>query len=121
MLSKSLYPRLPGRTRTRLAMAAVSAVAGAVMLMLPDIAGAQSPSDPTGMTTRSEIADYLGQTFDEEPVAAGIASNGSVIEVFTSPEGGSWTIILTSPDGSSQVMAVGEAWLSLMKLKGEGI
>ena len=90
------------------------------LLLVPAGAGAQSPSDPTGMTTRSDIADYLGQTYDEAPVAGGLAANGAVIEVFSSPDGESWSLVMTFPDGRSQVVAVGETWLSLLKAKGEG-
>lgn len=91
------------------------------LLITPTTTVAQSRSDPTGMTTRGEIADYLGQSFHEEPVAGGLATNGTLLEVFTSPNGESWTIILTRPDGSSQVVAVGETWLELRRVKGEGI
>ncbi|MBO6784565.1 MAG: hypothetical protein JJ899_15020 [Alphaproteobacteria bacterium] len=91
------------------------------LVLHPASAGAQSPSDPTGMTTRSEIADYLGRTYDEEPVAGGLGANGAVLEVFTSPDGESWTLVMTFPDGRSQVVAVGEDWLSLAKARGEGI
>lgn len=83
--------------------------------------GPDMEAEITAAGEGARIADYLGRTYDEEPVAAGIAANGSVVEVFTSPEGGSWTIILTSPDGTSRVMAVGEAWLQLLKLEGERI
>jgi hypothetical protein len=97
------------------------AVLGAALVWAPLAASAQSLGTPRDLSTRTEIVDYLGQTYDEAPVAGGIASNGSVLEVFTSPDGNSWTIVLTSPDGTSQVMAAGETWLELLKLKGERI
>jgi hypothetical protein len=93
----------------------------ALLVLAPTEASAQSLGAPRDLTTRTEILEYLGQTYDEAPVAGGIASNGSVLEVFTSPDGNSWTIVLTSPDGTSQVMAAGETWLELLKLKGERI
>ena len=97
------------------------AILAAAILWGPSGASAQSLGTPRELSTRAEIVDFLGQTYDEAPVAGGIASNGSVLEVFTSPDGNSWTIILTSPDGTSHVMAAGETWLELLKLKGERI
>ena len=41
--------------------------------------------------------------------ATNLASNGTVLEVLASNKG-SWTIILTKPDGMSCVVASGEAW-----------
>jgi hypothetical protein len=45
----------------------------------------------------------------------GLVSNGAVLEVLTSDKG-SWTIIVTRPDGTSCVVAAGEAWENLPKL-----
>ncbi len=124
MLSKTPHrrPRVDPRDRgfKRQLSAAVSGVVlGAALVWAAADASAQSLGTPRDLSTRTEIADYLGQAYDEAPVAGGIASNGSVLEVFSSPDGNSWTIVLTSPDGTSQVMAAGETWLELLKLKGE--
>ena len=110
-----------GRIKRLVPAAFTGAVFGAALLWAPTGASAQGLGTPRDLSTRTEIVDYLGQTYDEAPVAGGIASNGSVLEVFTSPDGNSWTIVLTSPDGTSRVMAAGETWLELLKLKGERI
>jgi hypothetical protein len=39
----------------------------------------------------------------------GLANNGTMLEIATSGEG-SWTILVTRPDGVSCVVATGEAW-----------
>lgn len=96
-------------------------ILGAALALTSFDVSAQSLGTPSELSTRTEIGDYLDQTYDEAPVAGGIASNGSMLEVFTSPDGNSWTIIVTSPDGTSRVMAAGETWLELLKLKGERI
>ena len=62
---------------------------------------------------RAVIAE-LEKTYSEAPVSIGLASNGSVIEVLASPSG-SFTIILTQPNGLSCVMAAGENWEDLPK------
>ncbi len=63
---------------------------------------------------RRAVVENLEQTYSEAPVSIGLASNGSVIEVLASPSG-SFTIILTQPNGLSCIMAAGENWEDLPK------
>ena len=49
----------------------------------------------------------------------GLASNGSMIEIFASPNG-SWTIVMTQPDGVTCLMAAGESWEDLPQKKNVG-
>ena len=58
------------------------------------------------------VLDKLKSTFDEEPAGRGLAKNGGVLEIYTSPEG-TWTITLTRPDGLSCLMETGEFWETL--------
>lgn len=62
---------------------------------------------------RGALIKHLDGKFDEAPVAAGLAANGSVLEVFTSPDGITWTIVLTQPNGATCVMASGESWMGM--------
>lgn len=63
---------------------------------------------------RDKFLKHLGgDQYKEAPVAMGLASNGSVLEVLASKEGDTWTIILTMPNGTSCVVASGEAWEDL--------
>ncbi|TNE40153.1 MAG: hypothetical protein EP348_02670 [Alphaproteobacteria bacterium] len=66
---------------------------------------------------RTALAKHLSGKFAEAPVAAGLAANGSVLEVFSSPDGTTWTIVLTQPNGATCVMASGEAWMGIKKVK----
>ena len=61
---------------------------------------------------RARVLTNLAETYSEAPVSMGLASNGSVIEVLASPSG-SFTIILTQPNGVACVMAAGESWENL--------
>ena len=63
---------------------------------------------------RSTVVASLEKTYSETPVSMGLASNGAVIEILASPSG-SFTIILTRPNGLSCVMAAGESWEDLPK------
>ena len=40
----------------------------------------------------------------------GLSNNGGVVEILTSPEGDTWTIIITMPNGLSFLIAAGENW-----------
>ena len=58
---------------------------------------------------RQKAIDYLADKHNETPTEMGLASNGSVLEVISS-ESGSWTIIVTRPDGVSCMIASGQSW-----------
>ncbi len=58
---------------------------------------------------RSELITRLDQGFDEKLTGVGVTSNGLLLEVFASKEG-SWTAVITRPDGHSCIVAHGEDW-----------
>ncbi len=60
--------------------------------------------------TRADILKHLGGRYREHPVAAGIALNGGYVELLSSRAGGTWTIVITKPDGSTCVVVAGEDW-----------
>ncbi len=61
---------------------------------------------------RDKFLGMLGRTHAEQPVSMGITSTGAVIELLTSPSG-SWTILITSPEGPTCMVASGESWQPL--------
>ena len=103
-------------TTVRLLLTAVMSLVLAVMVLVSgDPVGAQSAAtvpysqEPSGLS-RDEIVAQLDGSYQEAPVAGGIAADGNILEVFASADGLSWTIIVTGPDGSSRVVAEGEGW-----------
>ncbi len=64
---------------------------------------------------RASILDTLSRDYQESPAAMGVASGGSVIEVFTARSGKTWTILLTHPDGNSCIVAAGEQWTPVLR------
>ena len=68
---------------------------------------------------RAEVVKVLGDRYAEESVGLGIAQNGGVIELFTSKDGATWTIVLTMPNGLSLVIATGESWMQIIPLVGQ--
>lgn len=75
-----------------------------------DVAMAASAA-PCGK--RSDILAHLAGQFAEEPVARGETKDGSIIEVLTSQDGKSFTIIRTTADGISCLIATGSDWESV--------
>ncbi len=61
---------------------------------------------------RNDVIGKLSGSFSEKPSAMGLTTNGDVIEVLTSPSGSTWTIVVTMPNGTSCLIALGENWES---------
>jgi hypothetical protein len=77
-------------------------------------AQAQLPSVPARMPCHDyhKIAETLGKRYGEQPVSLGMQTNGHVLQVFTSPESGSWTILSVAPSGIGCIVAAGRGWQS---------
>ena len=54
----------------------------------------------------------LEENFAERPIAMGLTDKGSVLEVFAS-KSGSWTFLVTMPNGMTCVVASGQRWVNL--------
>ena len=59
---------------------------------------------------RSAMLDKLSTKYQEQPVAMGIASTGHLIEVLTTEDGKTWTIIMSAPKGKTCMVAEGKDW-----------
>ncbi len=81
--------------------------------------GAQAQQTGPLCTARTAVLKSLDGNYAEKPSAMGLASNGTVVEVLRS-EDGSWTIIMTAPNGVSCMLATGEYW-QVVVTKAEGI
>lgn len=57
---------------------------------------------------RADLVAQLTQNYGEHRQAAGLAGGDGLVELFASPETGSWTITVTGPDGIACLLAVGE-------------
>lgn len=58
---------------------------------------------------REDIGKMLDRRFAEQPKAAGLAGE-RIVELLVS-QSGSWTILITSGDGQSCVVAGGDNWI----------
>lgn len=64
---------------------------------------------------RDDIVGQLGRQYGEGRVAVGLESRGRVIEVLASDRG-TWSIIVTMPNGTSCLIAAGKSWRNLTKV-----
>lgn len=89
-------------------MPPVSLVAGLAAVGVLVVA-ADARAEPSACGDRAKLVDKLAERYAEVPVSRGLTRHGAVLEVFASPNG-SFTVILTRPDGVSCLVATGEAW-----------
>lgn len=59
---------------------------------------------------RAEVVFSLAETYDETPAFRAITKKGSVLEVFKTADGLTWTILVTTPDGTICLTSAGVAW-----------
>ena len=59
---------------------------------------------------REAIIDRLKTKYGESLAAGGLQSAVQLVEVWTAPETGSWTILTTRADGKTCIMATGSNW-----------
>lgn len=59
---------------------------------------------------RDDVIKELANRYKEMPVSVALANNGGLLEVLTSGSGGTWTIIVTTPNGIACMVAAGEDW-----------
>ncbi len=78
------------------------AVAG---FLVSSVAVAQVPCDQ-----RDKIIEWLAVKYKEAPIATGVSGTGSLVEVLSTYDGDTWTVIVTSPDGNSCLIASGQGW-----------
>lgn len=116
----------PLQIKTRFALTRIKAMGAAVSLVaiaaIP-VAAATPAATASGLPpcgSRPEILKQLSDRFKEAPVAIGLAKNGSVVEVLTSDDGETWTILVSQPNGSSCLVAIGEGWEELKRVGAKG-
>jgi hypothetical protein len=85
-----------------------AALLACILLPSAALAGQAEPRPPC--SDYREVARQLAAGYGEAPVALGLRSNSDLLQVFASPEGGSWTIVSTTPQGLACVLAAGRRW-----------
>jgi len=65
---------------------------------------------------RAEVVALLEQTYREARQGAGLARENMVVELYASAETGTWTILVTLPNGVSCLVASGTDWEGVREL-----
>lgn len=79
------------------------------LLFTPFAASAQSQCDE-----RANVISVLQQKYKESPIAIGVTHNGGLVEVLTTADGSTWSIIVTTPQGMACLIAAGEGWKAMV-------
>ncbi len=72
--------------------------------------GAQAQSQSRPCAERTQVIERLAEKYGETLQSAGMHSNNGLLEVYASEDTGTWTILVTSPDGTSCLIAAGQMW-----------
>ncbi|MCG8543927.1 MAG: hypothetical protein MJE12_06930 [Alphaproteobacteria bacterium] len=81
-----------------------------MVFALPVSLGGANDADEGNCGQRNIVLNYLSSKYSEKPIAMGVAANGGLIEVLSSHEGTTFTIIVTMPEGQTCMVAAGEGW-----------
>lgn len=72
------------------------------------------PAHAMGMCgKREDFVKALANAYGESSKALGIAGRVNIVEVFNSGDGGTWTVLVTTPEGKSCILAAGSDWQEL--------
>ena len=63
--------------------------------------------------SHDKLVQILDQRYSETTVGNGLSASGQVLQVYSSHDGASWTIVATSPKGQSCILATGKHWQSV--------
>ena len=85
--------------------ATLAGLAAGLLMAATATASAQSACLPHG-----KLVDLLDGRYSEQRVAVGLESNGRLFEIFAADDGSTWTMVVTTPNGASCVVAAGLEW-----------
>ncbi len=74
----------------------------------------------TSCAKRSEVIAELNNRYGESAQSTGLMPNGHMLETYAHLQTGTWTILITTPEGTSCMIAYGSAYESLKKPSGHG-
>ena len=62
---------------------------------------------------RDTLAERLESRFSESRTGAGLQNSQQLLEVWSSEDTGTWTVVITRADGVSCIVAAGTNWLDI--------
>ncbi|MFV2035086.1 MAG: hypothetical protein ACC631_08265 [Halocynthiibacter sp.] len=95
-------------------------VFGAAALAPPALTPANAQSRTTCLN-RDALTETLTTRYSESLTGGGLQNANQLIEIWSSPETGSFTVFITRPDGTACVVATGESWQSMTPIVVGGV
>lgn len=92
------------------ATAVLRVFAGSAVALGVLLAAKAAVAEEPRCTTHEKITRQLEQRYAEVPVSLGLSSAGKLVQVFSTEDGATWTLVLTQPDGTSCVVGAGRYW-----------
>jgi hypothetical protein len=74
---------------------------------------AHSDSRSIACADRDQLITRLEERYGETLQSVGLQHNNEVLEVYASDSTGTWTILVTHPDGNACLVASGQMWEKL--------
>lgn len=59
---------------------------------------------------REDILQQLSSQYKEAPVAVGLTDSGVLVELLSSDNGATWTILVSQENGTTCLVAAGQHW-----------
>jgi hypothetical protein len=59
---------------------------------------------------RALVVQRLAERYGETLRSMGLQQNNGVVEIYSSEATGTWTILMTRPDGTTCLLAAGQLW-----------
>ncbi len=96
-----------------------AAIGAALLLLLGTWIGTTPAAAQTVCMNRADVLEQLSSNYAETPIALGLEQRGDVVEIFSSGDGATWTLVFTRAHGATCLVASGEAWQAIpVKVRG---
>ena len=89
-----------------------SCVASGLVMAAIALLPADAAAGNDQCSKHKDITQQLQQKCKERLVGLGITSQGGLVEVLAAHDGATWSIIVTTPEGVTCLVAAGEGWRS---------
>ena len=110
LLTMARHARRPGFRHYRTLWLARGGIAVFFLALLASIALPADAQQMQGCEDHAQIRKRLEIKFQEELTAVATNQYGWLIELYTSADGKSWTLVGTRPNGPACVFGVGRDW-----------
>ncbi len=68
---------------------------------------------PKVCSEHNKVLGKFAEVYKENRVAGGLTRDGRLVEVLSTDDGRTWTIVVSKPDGETCVIMAGEGWRKL--------